>query len=174
MAADLMSRGFAVNLFEMPEFADNLRTIFETQTIRATGVVHGTFRLNLVTTDLASAIDGRTMDLLQAYHWPGNVRELQNLIQRAVVLSENGMLTVQESWLRKDRSSRRGGSLAVSLIDQERELIEEALAECMGRVSGALGAAVRLGVPRSTLESKIRSLGIDKQRFKSQAAPAAS
>ena len=114
-----------------------------------------------------TTVSRRTIELLTAYDWPGNVRELQNVIQRAVILCE-GTLTVDETWL--DRGSRRraggGGSLGRPSVHDEKELIETALAGSRGRVAGADGAAARLGIPRSTLESKIRSLRIDKHRFK--------
>jgi formate hydrogenlyase transcriptional activator len=114
-----------------------------------------------------TTVSRRTIDLLTAYDWPGNVRELQNVIQRAVILCE-GTLAVDETWF--DRGSRRrtggAGSLGRPSMHEEKELIESALADSRGRVAGADGAAARLGIPRSTLESKIRLLRIDKHRFK--------
>ncbi|HEV8003239.1 MAG TPA: sigma-54 dependent transcriptional regulator [Planctomycetaceae bacterium] len=112
-------------------------------------------------------IQKRTLDLLRSYRWPGNVRELQNVIERAMILCDAEILSVDESWLPTEvpRESRPPVRLAASMQDQERVMIESALASCRGRVSGALGAAVRLGIPRSTLESKIRALEIDKHRF---------
>jgi formate hydrogenlyase transcriptional activator len=114
-------------------------------------------------------IQKRTLDLLQSYRWPGNVRELQNVIERAMILSDAEILSVDESWLPTvaPPESRPPVRLAASIQDQERVMIESALASCRGRVSGALGAAARLGIPRSTLESKIRALEIDKHHFKS-------
>jgi formate hydrogenlyase transcriptional activator len=113
-------------------------------------------------------IEKRTLESLQSYHWPGNIRELQNVIERAVILSDGDVLSVEEMWLGREHStcSARLFTLASSLDDQEREMIESALAECRGRVSGAFGAAAKLGIPRSTLESKIRALKIEKHRFK--------
>jgi formate hydrogenlyase transcriptional activator len=110
-----------------------------------------------------------TIDLLTAYDWPGNIRELQNVIQRAVILCE-GTLQVDESWLerRAVRKSGDGQRLGRPSMREEKEWIESALAEAQGRVSGPAGAAARLGIPRSTLESKIRSLRIDKNRFKAK------
>ncbi len=112
-------------------------------------------------------IDGVTLDLLGTYAWPGNVRELQNVIERAVIVCTSDVLTVDPRWLPRARGSapppRRLDAL---LATQEREAIESALAASGGRVSGPRGAAVRLGVPASTLESKIRALGIAKHRFK--------
>jgi len=110
-----------------------------------------------------------TMELLKAYDWPGNVRELQNIIQRAVILCE-GTLTIDETWLEQKPARRSAGTgpLARPSGIEEAELIRTALADSRGRVSGPDGAAAKLGVPRSTLESKIRALGIDKHRFRTE------
>jgi PAS domain S-box-containing protein len=115
-----------------------------------------------------SQIDKKTLELFQTYHWPGNVRELQNVIERAVILCEGGTLAVDENWLflASPRPAPSAVALA-SLTDREKEMIENALTESRGRISGPLGAAVRLGIPRSTLESRIKSLNIDKYRFRS-------
>ena len=107
------------------------------------------------------------MDLLKAYDWPGNVRELQNVIQRAVILSE-GTLAVDETWFARPPAHAAGGARRLGRLSsrEEKEWIESALARSRGRVSGPDGAADALGIPRSTLESKIRSLRIDKHRFR--------
>jgi len=105
----------------------------------------------------------KSMDQLQSYAWPGNIRELQNVIERSVILCDSENFSVDENWL--SGAIRAGRPLALEMISQERELIETALAECKGRVSGASGAAARLGMPPSTLDSKIRALKIDKRRF---------
>jgi len=112
-------------------------------------------------------VSRRTMDLLQSYAWPGNVRELQNVIQRAVILSE-GTLAVDETWFARAATPATGGVRRLGRLSsrEEKERIESALARSRGRVSGPDGAADALGIPRSTLESKIRSLHIDKHRFK--------
>jgi formate hydrogenlyase transcriptional activator len=91
------------------------------------------------------------------------------VIERALILCDGEVLSVDETWLRREQAVRptQSGSLVTSLIVQERHLIESALSECRGRVSGASGAAAKLRIPRSTLESKIRSLQIDKHRFRS-------
>src|SRR6266403_5418745 len=103
----------------------------------------------------------RTMELLQRYDWPGNVRELQNVIERAVVLCEGATFTIDESWLKRDHL------LAATLeSNRGKALIEAALAESKGRVSGQMGAATKLGIPRQTLDSKIKALGIDKLSFR--------
>jgi formate hydrogenlyase transcriptional activator len=116
-----------------------------------------------------SSVSRATIDLLTAYDWPGNIRELQNVIQRAVILCD-GTLRVDESWLER-RSMRKSTDvhpLGRPSTREEKEWIESALAEAFGRVAGPSGAAARLGIPRSTLESKIRSLRIDKNRFKAK------
>jgi formate hydrogenlyase transcriptional activator len=107
-------------------------------------------------------ISKQTLELLKGYHWPGNIRELQNVVERAVILTENETFLVEESWLNNESSeSSPKGDLSV-LGDLEVELIEAALAETHGRISGPSGAAVRLGITRQTLAYKIRRLGIDK------------
>jgi formate hydrogenlyase transcriptional activator len=109
------------------------------------------------------SVDKRTAQLLEDYHWPGNIRELQNVIERAMILCDGETFSVKEAWLRSQPETRLG--LQPVLMNQERELIEAALAECRGRVSGPQGAASRLGIPRTTLEAKIKSLRIDKYRY---------
>jgi formate hydrogenlyase transcriptional activator len=108
-------------------------------------------------------IERKTLELFKAHTWPGNIRELQNVVERAVILSDDDTLFIDESWLRREpvTSSISKGGLSV-LADREIEMIEAALAECHGRISGPLGAAAKLRIPRQTLESKIRSLGISK------------
>jgi len=115
-------------------------------------------------------IDKGTLKIFQAYHWPGNIRELQNVIERAVILCDDETFSVDEVWVhhepsRTSEASKRLGPLGA---DQEKDLIESALAESRGRVAGPSGAAAKLGIPRSTLETKIRSLRIDKYHFKSK------
>ena len=106
-----------------------------------------------------------TLDLLQAYDWPGNVRELQNVIERSVIVCETETLSVDESWLVRE-GPLSSPMLTAELASREKEMIEAALTESRGRVSGPVGAAARLGVPASTLESKIRAFKISKHRFK--------
>jgi formate hydrogenlyase transcriptional activator len=114
------------------------------------------------------AISPATIGQLQAWEWPGNIRELQNVIERAVILCEGEVFSVGESWLERARAGSRRAAppLAQTLADREREIIEAALAESRGCISGPAGAAVKLGIPRQTLDSKIASLGISKHRFK--------
>jgi PAS domain S-box-containing protein len=112
----------------------------------------------------------RTLDCLQSYPWPGNVRELQNVIERSVIVSDTDEFTVDESWLSpRGRRPGAGGGLSSSLAEHEKAIVENALRETGGRVYGPSGAAARLGIPRSTLESKIRALKIDKSRFRTLA-----
>lgn len=115
-----------------------------------------------------SDIDKRTLELLRTYHWPGNVRELQNVVERAVILCDGGTLVVDKNYLPRNSSPPAPDANALaSLSDKEKEMIENALSQSRGRVSGPMGAAARLGIPRSTLESRIKSLKIDKYRFRS-------
>jgi transcriptional regulator with GAF, ATPase, and Fis domain len=117
-----------------------------------------------------TSIDKGSMDLLQSYPWPGNIRELQNVIERSVILCEGDVFSVDRSWLSRSPESRVSHAEKRELTrrpaQEEKGLIEAALAETHGRVSGPLGAASKLGVPSSTLESKIKALSIDKHRFK--------
>jgi formate hydrogenlyase transcriptional activator len=118
-------------------------------------------------------IGEKTMRLLQSYDWPGNVRELQNVVERSVIVSDSDALHIDERWL---SGRRTGASPAVrlnhhsvqsrTLATQEKEAIESALIECKGRVAGPFGAACVLGIPSSTLESKIKALKIDKRSLK--------
>jgi PAS domain S-box-containing protein len=116
------------------------------------------------------AIEKKTLNILQDYHWPGNVRELQNVIERAVTLSDSDTFAVDEAWLKRDPCEVVHSSVTPNDVLQahEKEVIEAALAQSHGRISGPAGAAAKLGIPDSTLEGKIRRLGIDKYRFKSQ------
>ncbi len=119
------------------------------------------------------SIAKKTLAVLQAYAWPGNIRELQNVIERAVVLCEGDTFSVEETWLQHDLP-RASTQLNIPLrglgrldAQQEREMIEAALADSQGRIAGPAGAAAKLRIPRQTLESKIASLGINKHRFQS-------
>jgi formate hydrogenlyase transcriptional activator len=115
------------------------------------------------------SISKKTWNLFESYPWPGNIRELQNVIERSIIVCETESFSVDASWLsRQPPATEPTGQtdLALKLAAQEKEAIEAALRESGGRVFGPSGAAAKLGVPRSTLESKIRSLKIDKNRFK--------
>jgi DNA-binding NtrC family response regulator len=112
-------------------------------------------------------IDKSTLDLLASYPWPGNIRELQNVIERSVIVCESDPFSVDPSWLISEAGSRRATlPFGRKAAGPEKELIESALEVTEGRISGPSGAASRLGMPASTLESKIRSLKINKYRFK--------
>ena len=112
-------------------------------------------------------IDAKTMDLFRAYAWPGNIRELQNVVERAVILSEGETFFVDEAWLSGATPRPAAVSvLATDLAEREKAIIENALREAEGLVSGPAGAAAKLGVPRQTLASKIRKLGINRHLFK--------
>jgi formate hydrogenlyase transcriptional activator len=112
-------------------------------------------------------INSRTLELLQAYDWPGNIRELQNVVERAVVLCDGDTFSVDETWLKREAPQvSRPNALLSTMLKQEKEMIESALAASGGRVSGPSGAATKLGTPKQTLESKIKRLRIDKNRFK--------
>ena len=111
-------------------------------------------------------IEKQTLQRLTAYDWPGNVRELQNVIERALVLSEGETFVIDESWLARKQRKPSTGTAVTTLSDGEKALIEAALKETHGRVAGPRGAAAKLGIPRQTLEWKIRALQIDKLAFR--------
>jgi DNA-binding NtrC family response regulator len=113
-------------------------------------------------------VNRRSLDLLRSYFWPGNIRELQNVIERAVIVSEGDVLWIDESWLSTEPATAEPVTGRISKLppDQEKKIIEAALAETRGRISGPSGAARKLGIPSTTLESRIRSLKINKHRFK--------
>jgi transcriptional regulator with GAF, ATPase, and Fis domain len=114
-------------------------------------------------------VNKKSLDLLQSYPWPGNIRELQNVIERSVIVCETETFSVDESWLSRQPPAtvpRSGLEPLRKLPSQEKEIIEAALRESGGRVYGPAGAAAKLGIPRSTLEHKIRSLKINKNRFR--------
>jgi PAS domain S-box-containing protein len=115
------------------------------------------------------SIDKKTLELLRSYFWPGNIRELQNIIERSVIVCETETFSVDQSWLSLQSSQPQPIRVSVALKStaQDKQAIEAALAQTQGRVSGPSGAAALLGVPASTLESKIRALKINKFRFKS-------
>jgi DNA-binding NtrC family response regulator len=112
-------------------------------------------------------IERSTLDRLRSYNWPGNIRELQNVIERSIVLCDSDTFTVDESWLSACPAADSALQMPLRLPpSQEKKAIEAALAEAQGQVSGPTGAAARLGIPASTLDSKIRALKINKHRFK--------
>jgi formate hydrogenlyase transcriptional activator len=113
-------------------------------------------------------VTSETLELFQAYEWPGNIRELQNVIERAVILCDNETFSIDETWLKRESPPVSGAAvpLVPTLVEREKEMIETALTQCRGRVSGPFGAAHKLGIPRQTLDARIASLGINKHRFK--------
>jgi PAS domain S-box-containing protein len=115
-------------------------------------------------------VNKKTLELFQSYPWPGNIRELQNVIERSMILCETDIFSIDENWLPQPSplapESKHQAELPQRLLLQEKDMIEAALKDTRGRVSGPTGAAAKLGIPRSTLESKIRSLNIDKNRFR--------
>jgi transcriptional regulator with GAF, ATPase, and Fis domain len=114
-------------------------------------------------------IEKNSLDLLQSYPWPGNIRELQNVIERSVIMCETENFSVDKTWLAEQSLATEPKirlDLSENLVAQQKEMIEAALRKSAGRVLGPLGAAARLGMPRSTLESKIRSLKISKNSFR--------
>ena len=122
-------------------------------------------------------INKKSLELLQSYPWPGNVRELQNVIERSVIVCDTENFSVDESWLSRQplaTEPNRDPGLLKRLPSQEKAIIEAALHETGGRVSGPSGAAAKLGIHRSTLDSKIRSLKINAHRFKTAAPPKSS
>jgi transcriptional regulator with GAF, ATPase, and Fis domain len=116
------------------------------------------------------SMDKKTLELFQSYDWPGNIRELQNVVERSVILASDDVFRVDESWLARESPEPSTGVQATRPYENEqgdeRKIIEAALAESRGRVAGPAGAAVRLGIPPSTLESKIKALKIRKSQFK--------
>ncbi|HEY1468320.1 MAG TPA: PAS domain S-box protein [Candidatus Acidoferrum sp.] len=112
-------------------------------------------------------IEKNTLELCQSYPWPGNIRELQNIVERSVILCNSDTFWIEKAWLESEQERRPelSGPLPDTLQNQEKEIIEAALAESKGKIAGPEGAAARLGIPRSTLDSKIKQLNIKKQKF---------
>ena len=111
-------------------------------------------------------IDKQTLELCERYAWPGNIRELQNIVERSVILCSGDTFSIDEAWLSQAPfRPETAGALPGALQVQEKDMIEAALAKSRGKVAGPKGAAASLGIPASTLESKIKQLGIQKRRF---------
>jgi formate hydrogenlyase transcriptional activator len=106
------------------------------------------------------------VDQLKTHDWPGNIRELQNVVERAVILCEGETLSIDPTWLARADGNTRRAQLVVDLVEREKAMIEEALRESAGAISGPTGAAATLGIRRQTLESKIKKLGINRHRFR--------
>jgi formate hydrogenlyase transcriptional activator len=113
-------------------------------------------------------ISTETLDRFKGYSWPGNVRELQNVVERGVILCDGDTFSIETNWLgtADPKSSAQNAPLETDIANRERAMIENALRETTGRVAGARGAATILGIPRQTLESKMKRLGIAPHRFK--------
>lgn len=113
-------------------------------------------------------VDKKTLDVIRSYDWPGNVRELQNVIERSVIVCNTENFLIDERWFAQESVMPATTSelLSKQMIEYERKMIEAALVQTKGRVSGRKGAAAKLGIPASTLDSKIKSLAINKYRFK--------
>jgi formate hydrogenlyase transcriptional activator len=110
-----------------------------------------------------SKIDKNTLELCLSYHWPGNIRELQNIVERSVILCNGDTFAVEQAWLSSQAVGRpESGALTSSLQSYEKEIIEQALADSNGKVAGPNGAAAKLGVPRSTLDARIKQLNIKR------------
>jgi transcriptional regulator with GAF, ATPase, and Fis domain len=155
----------------------NVRVIAATNRDLEAAIAAGTFRsdlfyrLNVFPIEMPSLreVIKKSLDLLQSYPWPGNIRELQNVIERSVIVCETENFSVDESWLSRRppvTELHQEPGLFKKVSSQEKAIIEAALSESGGRVYGPSGAATKLGIPRSTLESKIRSFKINKKRFK--------
>ena len=152
---------YRLNVFplEMPSLRDrkqDIPVLVEYFIHRYARKAHKTFR----------RINKKTIDRLQSYPWPGNVRELQNVIERSVIVCDTDEFTVDESWLSTGSKVAGAGALPNKLSAYEKAIIEEALRASGGQVFGPEGAAARLRMPRSTLESRIRALRINKSRFR--------
>jgi formate hydrogenlyase transcriptional activator len=110
-----------------------------------------------------SKIDTNTLELCVSYHWPGNIRELQNIVERSVILCNGDTFSVERAWLSSQAVGRpESGVLADTLESYEKEIIEKALAGSNGKVAGPNGAAVKLGIPRTTLDARIKQLNIKR------------
>ena len=152
---------YRLNVFplEMPSLRDrkqDIPVLVEYFIHRYARKAHKTFR----------RVNKKTLDRLQSYPWPGNVRELQNVIERSVIVCDTDEFNVDESWLSTGRKVEGAGALSSKLSAYEKAIIEEALRASGGQVFGPAGAAARLRIPRSTLESRIRALRINKSRFR--------
>ena len=113
------------------------------------------------------SIEKKTLELCQGYDWPGNIRELQNIIERSVILCGSDTFSIDDACLPSEE--RPGPELSCPLTEavqnQEMKIIEAALIESKGKIAGSNGAAVRLGIPPSTLDSKIKQFKINKHKF---------
>ncbi len=113
-------------------------------------------------------IDKRTLDLCEDYDWPGNIRELQNIVERSVILCNEDTFRIEQAWLMTNHTNARleGGNLTKTLQSYEKALIEAALTASNGRVAGPDGAAGKLGIPRSTLDARIKQLNVKRHTIR--------
>jgi formate hydrogenlyase transcriptional activator len=112
-------------------------------------------------------IESASMDRLNAFSWPGNIRQLQNVVEHSAILCDEALLHVPSTLMIEKRlGPGQTSRLDTALQTNEQQMIERALEESEGRVTGQTGAAARLGVPASTLESKIRRFSIDKLQYR--------
>ena len=114
-----------------------------------------------------AGIEPASLERMRTFSWPGNIRQLENIIEQSAILCDQPLLDVPAAMLdERDLTRPRTSRLGATLKSNEQQMIEEALGAARGRVSGRSGAAARLGLPSSTLESKIRRYNIDKLRYR--------
>jgi formate hydrogenlyase transcriptional activator len=114
-----------------------------------------------------SKINRNTLELCLSYRWPGNIRELQNIVERSVILCNGDTFSVEPAWLSSQAvGGPESGTLTSTLQSYEKEIIEKALADSNGKVAGPHGAAAKLGVPRTTLDARIKQLNIKRSTIR--------
>ncbi len=173
LAEDVRSGRFRADLYyRLNVFPVNVPPLRERPEDIALLVGHFTARYGARFGRAVTHVSARTLRQLTDYPWPGNVRELENVIERAVIVSRGETLRIERGLWPEGVSG--GVPLADTVQQTERSAIESALAIARGRISGPRGAAARLGLPASTLEFRIRKLGIDKFSFKAAAGPPAN
>jgi formate hydrogenlyase transcriptional activator len=166
LAEEVRARRFRSDLFyRLSVFPIHVPPLRERREDIAPLVAHFAAKYGARFTRAITRIDKRSLKALESCSWPGNVRELENVVERAVIVSRNGILRIDPADL---PGAVVAGDMPAGLRGREREMIEAALANSAGRISGPRGAAARLGVPASTLESRIKRLGIDKFRYRAR------
>ena len=113
-----------------------------------------------------SQIEKQSLSAMQQYSWPGNIRELQNVIERCVILADGEVLRVEPGMLMQELGLGPTATNVTDFGSDRKAQIEAMLRETRGKVYGPCGAAARLGLPATTLDSQIRSLSINKHQFK--------
>jgi formate hydrogenlyase transcriptional activator len=150
-------RVFPVHLPPLRERREDIPTLVEHFLRRLTSRLGRTF----------SGVDPVSMEQLRTYSWPGNIRQLQNVVEHSAILCDDPVLKISaELIVERQPGQVTSSRLEATLNKSEQHLIEKALEETEGRVAGPSGAATRLGVPASTLESKIKRYKIDKFRYR--------